>query len=374
MGAAKVGELDLGLIMEQVLSPVAGGTGRYSLELARALAQTAEPDDHVAGWVAWHRYGQRAWVEGVSGPHRLVLPRRPLVAAWERGYGPAPARVDVVHAPTLLVPPKRRAGLVVTIHDAVPWSHPETLTSRGVAFHRRMARRAAREADMIVAPSRAAAADIEQVLGLGDRLRVVYPGVTRTLRLPDDAAQRARALNLPESGFLLTVSTLEPRKGLDILLRALALDPRIDLPLLVVGQPGWGGVRLEAEAAKLGVPSGRLRLLGHVPDEDLAVLYSRAHVFVHPARQEGFGLPVLEAMSLGAPVVTSDIAALVEVGGSATRTFRVGDPVSLSEVLLKLTYEGDPRERMGTRARDRAAQFTWTRAAEQLWSLYRELT
>lgn len=361
--------------MEQLLSPVPGGTGRYSSELAKALAQTAQPDDQVDGWVAWHRDPLHAEVEGVCGPHRLALPRRPLVAVWERGRGPAPAPADVVYAPTLLVPPKRRqTSLVVTIHDAVPWTHAETLTTRGIRFHRRMAERAVREADLIVAPSHASAADLDRVLGVGDRLRVVYPGLATTLVLPGDAGQRARALDLPDSGFLLTVSTLEPRKGLDVLLKALALDPSVDLPLLVVGRPGWGGLSLKVEAARLGLSPERVRLLGHVSDEDLAVLYSRARVFIQPARQEGFGLPVLEALSFGAAVVTSDVAALVEVGGGATLTFRVGDPVSLIEVVRELIHQGDPRETMAAPARERASQFTWVRAAEQHWSLFREVT
>lgn len=366
--------MELGIIMEQLLSPVPGGTGRYSTELAKAVAGAAAADVGVAGWTAWHRDVRHAGVEGVAGPNRLRLPRRALAAAWERGLGPAPRGVDVVHAPTLLVPPKRRAGLVVTIHDAVPWSHPETLTRRGVQFHRRMARRASREADLILAPTEAAAADLDGVLAVGDRLRVVRPGTATTLTLPHDAAQRARALDLPESGFLLTVSTLEPRKGLDTLLRALALTPSIDLPLLVVGGSGWGGLRLEAEAAELGLSSNRVRLLGHVADEDLATLYSRAHLFIQPSRQEGFGLPVLEAMSLGAPVVTSDVPALLEVGAGVAQSFRVGDPHSLSDVLRELTHDESVRETMGIRGRARAAQFTWARAAEELWSLYRELT
>jgi glycosyltransferase involved in cell wall biosynthesis len=366
--------LELGIILEQLLSPVPGGTGRYSAELAKAVAGAAAAGDGVAGWTAWHRDVRNANVERVAGPHRLGLPRRALAAAWERGLGPVPRRADVIHAPTLLVPPKRSAGLVVTIHDTVPWSHPETLTRRGVQFHRRMARRASQEADLILAPTEAAASDLDRVLAVGDRLRVVHPGIATTLTLPHDAAQRARALDLPESGFLLTVSTLEPRKGLDTLLRALALTPSIDLPLLVVGGSGWGGLRLEAEAAKLGLPPDRVRLLGHVADEDLATLYSRAHLFIQPSRQEGFGLPVLEAMALGAPVVTSDVPALLEVGAGAAHTFPVGDPHSLSDVLRDLTNNAGMRETMGRRGRARAAQFTWAQAAEHLWSLYRELT
>src|SRR5262249_37929274 len=137
------------MLLEQCLAPVPGGTGRHSRELAAALAATAPPGWEVAGWTAYHQDIAAARVPAVDGPHRLPLPRRALVAAWERRAGPAP-RGDVVHAPTLLVPPRRGRPLVVTIHDAVPWTHPRTLTPRGVAWHRRMAEYAARVADRIV--------------------------------------------------------------------------------------------------------------------------------------------------------------------------------------------------------------------------------
>ena len=119
----------LGVVLEQCLAPVPGGTGRYSREIAAALARSAGPHDEVTGVVAWHRATSAAHVQGVRGPRRLPLPRRGLVAAWERGLGP---RVpgDVVLAPTPLFPPAGGAPCAVVVHDAVPWTHPETLTPR----------------------------------------------------------------------------------------------------------------------------------------------------------------------------------------------------------------------------------------------------
>jgi glycosyltransferase involved in cell wall biosynthesis len=313
-------------------------------------------------------------VDGVAGPHRLPLGRRVLARAWERGLGPTVAGVDLVHAPTVLLPPRRsRQPLVVTIHDAVPWTHPETLTPRGVAFHRRMGARAAAEADLVVTPTQAAADDLRGVLPLGDRLRVVHAGLAPGLRLPSDADDRARRLGLPEHGYLLTVSTLEPRKGLDVLVAALA-RPDIDrrLPLLAVGQPGWGGVRLDVEAARAGLEPGRVRVLGRVSDADLAVLYSRATVFVQPARQEGFGLPVVEALSFGAPVVASDLPALREVGGQAPWFVPVADPAALAAAVAEATS----RPRDAVRARrglEQARRFDWDESARRLWDLYADL-
>jgi glycosyltransferase involved in cell wall biosynthesis len=365
------------VLLEQCLAPVPGGTARYSREVATALAATARQGDSVGGWTAFHRDSSAARVPGVSGPRRLPLGRRALAAAYERGLGPAPRPTDVVHAPTLLAPPRARRPLVVTVHDAVPWTHPETLTARGVAWHRRMGVRVARYADAVVVPTAAVADDLARVLRLrGDHVHVIGEGVGAGLRLPDDPAElaaRAQRLGLPEAGFLLTLATLEPRKGLDVALRALAHPEAPALPLLVAGQAGWGGLDLPSEAARLGLPPDRLRLLGRVDDADLAVLLSRATALLAPSRSEGFGLPVLEAMAAGTPVVTSDAPALVEVGGGAPLVVPRDDPAALAAAAALLASDRAERSRRSAAGRARAAHYTWDRAARALWTLYREL-
>src|SRR5437899_12593466 len=112
--------MHVGTVLEQLLAPVPGGTGRYAAELAAALARTADAADSVIGWTAWHRDVSAATAIGIA-VHRLPLPRRALTAAWERGLGPIPHGADLVHAPTLLLPP-RVSPLLLTIHDAVPWT------------------------------------------------------------------------------------------------------------------------------------------------------------------------------------------------------------------------------------------------------------
>ncbi len=367
------GGVRLGFLLEQLLAPVPGGTGRYSAELATALAATAPAGACVTGWTAWHRDVRAARVDGVRGPVRLPLGRRPLALAWERGRGPRPRGADLVHAPTLLMPPRGRRPLVVTIHDAVPWTHPETLTRRGVAFHRRMAARAVEMADLVIVPTEAVRRELAAVLALGDRVRVVGHGVSRRLAPPADAAERARRLRLPTGGYLLSLATLEPRKGLDVVLAALAERGAPELPLLVVGAPGWGGVDPAAEAARLGLTPGRVRVLGPVPDPDLAVLLDRATALVAPARAEGFGLPVLEAMAAGTPVVTSDVPALVEVAGGAAVVVPTGDPVALAAALARLAADPDRRGELAAAGRRRAAEFSWPAAARALWSAYAPL-
>jgi glycosyltransferase involved in cell wall biosynthesis len=364
----------VGVVLEQRLGPVPGGTGRYAHEVAAALAR--HPGVTVSGWTAWHRDVEAARTEGVLGPRRLPLPRRALIAAWERGLGPSVRAdgLDVIHAPTLLAPPRRSRPLVVTVHDAVPWTHPETLTPRGVRWHRTMADRVARTADVVVVPTNAVRRALAPHVGLR-RVEVVGEGATAALQtLPEDAAERRRRLRLPASGFLLSLATIEPRKGLDVLLAALADPASPDLPLLVVGQAGWGGLDPAAMARDLGLAEGRVRLLGRVPDADLAVALADATALVVPSRAEGYGLPVLEGMAAGTPVVTSDDPALVEVGAGATRSAPVGDAPALARVLADVVADPVGRKEMVRAGRVRAAETTWDAAAAQLVALYAALS
>jgi glycosyltransferase involved in cell wall biosynthesis len=354
----------VGLVLEQCLAPVPGGTGRYTREVAAALARRAPAGSAVAGATAWHRDIVR--IPGVPA-FRLAMPRRALTALWERGIGPAVGG-EVVHALTPLAPPRRRTPLVVTVHDAVPWTHPETLTRRGARWHRAAIQRAARTADIVVVPTHAVASELRRHVSLGDRVRVIGEGVSADLRVPADADARAVRLRLPEH-YLLTVATLEPRKGLAVLLARLARAEAPRLPLLVVGQPGWGGLDLAAEAGRLGI-GDRVRMLGHVPDADLAVLMARATALVMPSRAEGFGLPMVEAMSLGTPVVTSPDAALVEVAGGASL---VAADDELAGALRSVVEDDLLRDRLAAAGRERAASFTWDGVADALWAVYGEI-
>ena len=362
----------LGILLEQCLGPVPGGTGRYARELAGALAAEAPAGAGVTGWTAWHRDLAAARVPGVRGPRRLPLPRRPLTLAWERGLGPRPRGVDVLHAPTPLAPSRRGTPLVVTVHDAVPWTHPETLTPRGVSWHRTAIERAAREADALVVPTQAVADELARHVRPARPVHVVGEGVSGDLDLPADADARAAALDLPEQPYLVTLATVEPRKGLDVLLDALARPAAPTVPLLVVGQPGWGGVDVAGRAAELGL-GGRVRLLGRLPDADLAVVLARATALVAPSRAEGFGLPVLEAMAAGVPVISSDAPALVEVGGGATVTVPVGDDAALADALAEVVASEQLRLRLAEAGRRRAEDFSWAAAARRLWDLYSSL-
>jgi glycosyltransferase involved in cell wall biosynthesis len=378
----------VGLVVDQLFAPVPGGTGRYAGELASALTMTAPEESSLQTWSAWHRPRPRSTAHGpeprsagqgprppassgTSGLRRLPLGSKVLSRMWERGIGPAPRDADVVHATTLLVPPRRRAALVVTIHDVVPWTHPETLTPRGLGFHRRMGARAAREADLIVTDTVAVADQIRDILSPSAQVIAVHPGFSSGLTVPDDAQTR-RARHVGEDDYLLFVGTSEPRKGLDTLLEALSEPALAGQSLVVVGPRGWGGVDVGQDAEARGI-GGRVTVTGPVGDADLAALYAGASLVVMPSRAEGFGLPVLEAMALGVPVVTSDDPAMREVGGGASALFPVGDPTALCAAILRVLSDPGLRAQMIEWGRSRAQDFDWLDSARTLWGLYARL-
>ncbi len=363
--------VDVTVLATQLSARVPGGTGRYTIELLRALAATVPAGDRVRA------VRLPASASAVTELQRLGIPvsslRTPFPVVsrlWTRGLPPHPADRGVVHAPTLLVPPARPGTrLVVTVHDVVPWTHPETLTPRGAAFHQAMGARAASTADALVTPTRAVAAAVQTYL---DPQCPVFPVLSGAAvrRAPEDAADRRRRLGATPP-YVLFVGTAEPRKGLDVLVHAMARPEAAEPTLVVAGPLGWGDVSVEALAQAAGV-GHRTVVTGPLSEPDLASLYSGARLLVMPSRAEGFGLPVVEAMAHGVPVVTSDDPALVEVGHGATVTTPVGDEAALAEAIHRVATDDAIRTRLVRDGSARSAALSWTATAQQMWDVYAE--
>ena len=255
---------------------------------------------------------------------------------------------DAVHAPTPLAPP--RGPVSVTVHDTVPWTHPGTLTPRGVSWHRQMIRRAAGRARGLVVPTQAVADDLRRWVPVTVPVHVAGHGVAEVLSSPEEVP------GLPPR-FVLAIGTIEPRKGIDVLLDAMT---EVDVPLVLVGQPGWGGV----DPRRDGVD---VRVLGRLSDARLAGVLRRASVLAVPSLAEGFGLPLLEAMAAGVPVVHSDAPALVEVAGGAGVCVPRGDAKALAAALREVLSSPSGLVEAGLA---RAAEFSWRRAAEAVWTIH----
>lgn len=356
--------LSVAVTVEQLWQPVPGGSGSYVRELLTALA--ARGDVAVVGISAAHRGSAADGLLDVPVAASR-LPRRALYDAWNvlgapRAEDIARRGVDVVHATTWAVPPTRRP-LVVTVHDLAFLHDPEHFTARGVRFFRRSWHRVRAEATAVVVPSKVTAADCV-AHGMDEaRLHVVPHGVRVSAISPSTVTAVRKRYGL-ERPYVLWTGTREPRKNLDRLVAAFAAvrDRRPDLDLVLVGPRGWGD---DVE----GAPG--VRVLGRLSHEDLHAAYAAAEVFCYPSLREGFGLPVLEAMAHGTPVVTSQGSPMAEVTGDGEAGILV-DPLDVDAIAAGLLDALDRREVLSAAASRRARAYTWEAAAAATVRVYDE--
>jgi glycosyltransferase involved in cell wall biosynthesis len=338
----------------QLVQPVPGGIGRYIVHVARNLpAAGVEVVPFGAGLPSPR-------VQALIGTTvDLGWPRGPLrYELWHQLRRPRVSLpVDVVHAPSLAIPAVRDIPLVVTVHDVAFLREPEAFTRRGLNFHRRGLEIAHREAAAVITASRFARDELIDVGFAEDRIHLAPHGVET--RVPESASQmRARLTGLGlDRPFIVAVGTVEPRKGLDVLAEALvvAREREPDLELAVVGPAGW------LEVPGLDAPG--IHRLGTVDERTLDALYRNAIACAVPSRYEGFGLPALEAMARGCPVVASNATSLPEVVGTAGMLVPVGDVEAWAHALVTILRDDGSREEMSRRGRERAAGFTWVGSA-----------
>ncbi len=357
--------------------PSPAGAGVYALELVRAMMD-CDPRDGYAVFTRGPRFDtgaadRRNWrVERVAAGSRA---RRLL---WEQMRLPrdlARLGADVLHSTHHTLPLRpMRAKRVVTIHDVTFFRIPERYPPARRLYMRAMTRLAARVADAIIVPSQAVRHDVIRVLRVDPaKVRVVYEAPAARYGPMDRAAAEAVAARYAGGGpFVLSVGSLEPGKNRGRLIRALhELRGRgIDVPLLVVGQKAWRYDDDFALVRDLDMKD-RVTFAGYVPDGDLPALYNAATAFAFPSLYEGFGLPVIEAMACGAPVVTSSVSATAEVAGDAAVLVDPQSVVSIRDGLERVLTDAALREGLRTAGRERAAAFTWRRAAEETHAVYR---
>jgi glycosyltransferase involved in cell wall biosynthesis len=373
---------------EQLLYRSPGGIGRYTAQLLTLLPRE-HPDDEVVAFTARHPRPavsatlRRAGVGQAVADGCIVLPLpRPLLyegwVRWGQPRLPGLDGADLVHAPSVAVPPHPRVPLVVTVHDAGPELFPEAFSARGRRFHRLGLAAAARRADLVLTVSQAAADEITSRSPiLETRIRVIPNAVDPPLLAPERRRQLLAARGLLDRPFVLWVGSLEPRKGVGTVVAAMARlrrrpGPAGDVALVLAGYPGWLNDRLlpAADRAALGAD---LRQLGPVTDEELWALYAGATVFAFPSRHEGFGLPVLEAMSQGSAVVASDIPALRELAGGAARFVPAGDVEGWADAIGELLADGAERQRLAQAGRRRADRYAAAEWVARIRSVYAEL-
>ena len=331
------------------------GIGNYIQGSLGGLVETAGREHEVVAFAPTSIKGPeriRAALAGVDVELRTWrLPfSHALRSAWSSAGRPSAERLlgdfDVLHFSDWMFPPQRSGVRATTIHDLVPLHHPEWTTARTRSMHVRKYRNAASTCDVIFVNSRYTGDDVVGALGVApERVLVAHPSVKEAYRADGPAAD----LGAP---YVLTVATLEPRKNLQTLVEA-HRQLEGDLLLAVVGAEGWG------EQPLLDGP--RVRRLGFVSDHELARLYRGAAVAVYPSRFEGFGIPVLEAMACGAPVVASAHPSLDEASGDAAMRADPDDPAALASAIERALVE---RDRLVAAGSEHVKRFSWRAVGE----------
>jgi glycosyltransferase involved in cell wall biosynthesis len=274
--------------------------------------------------------------------------------AWEQLVLPAAARGAELLLSPANIAPLAAQGNVVVIHDSAPFQDPSWFGRAYGAWHRSLLPRIARRARLVIAPSEHVRSELTELFGLpAERVVAIQPGVDPSFAAADDPAPLLRRLGL-ERPYVLAVGTDSPRKNLGLLD---AIAPQVEAKGLALVIAGSSRSYMPSTSGGAGA-----RRLGYVPDPDLPELYAGAAAFAMPSLYEGFGLPCVEAMAAGTPVVAADRAALPEACGGAALLADPADPDAFAAALLNAA--GPERQRLAAAGRERAAGLTWQRTAE----------
>lgn len=339
------------------------GIGRYVRSLTGALREIDEIS--VTELTATRRPGSRRSVRLAQGLRREAVWYPLLISRRAKTAG-----CNVLHVTHPTVAAAGRLPLVVSVHDIQPLVSPSLFT-RWPRAQLRASIPVVRRAARVLAHSEASRQALIERLGLSpDRVVAAQLGLSASIHHTDSRETLTR-LGLTGT-YVLCVGALEPRKNLAAALRALyrVVDPGSELRIVVVGPRGWRNREFDSLAARSG---GRVMLTGPLPDEDLSALYSHAACFVYPSLGEGFGLPALEAMACGAPVVTSNLTSLPEVVGDAGVLVDPRDEEELGEAIRKVLSDRAFAADLSRRGRERATLFTWERCAATTARVYREV-
>lgn len=367
--------LRVAVTLEQCWHRVPGGTARAALEIVDALAESdpveisgVERRLELVGVAAAHRRPPaQPWTPSIPVAH-LRLPRRALYEAWHTVGRPAveaaTGPVDLIHVTGLALPP-RTVPIVVTLHDLAFLRDPDQFTRNGRHFFAGAWRQIRRSADLVLCSSEVTRADAEAAGIEPERLRVVPLGVRPVVSQTAESELRRR---IGVSGrYVLHLGTAEPRKNRVALLRAARSLPD-DVAIVLAGSPGWG------PGADPGLAAGRRVIdLGFVSEPDKQALLAAASVFCFPSTWEGFGLPVLEALAHGTPVVTSQGTSLEEVAGDAALLVDPHDDRALAVALSAALDDQAIATRLRSEGPKRAAEFTWDRTARAVTAAYAEV-
>jgi glycosyltransferase involved in cell wall biosynthesis len=357
------------------LRPGRTGVGYYTEHLLQHLARAVESTSHELIVVSNQRIDTAQPLPRHVRVHDRL--RFPLRIAWMQMLAARvleDVRADVAHFTNGMIPLGTSAARVVTIHDVSLKLYPECHPIRRRIINRPLVAIAARVADAVIAVSHSARNDLLRFHRIPpERVSVVHEAAGPGFMRITDPRQRARIrmrYALPDR-FMLYVGAIEPRKNLPRLMEAFARARRhgISHDLVCVGPYGWSSRDLYQHIDKLGLRRV-VHFTGYVPVEDLPVIYNLAEFFAFPSIYEGFGLPVIEAMACGTPVITANASSLAEIAGGAAYTVDPHDVDALTGAIVALASDSERREELSRRGLARAQEFSWARTARDMLALY----
>lgn len=361
------------VIVDDALESRPRGLAAPARGLISAMLATRPAGIQVVGFVSSSPENEYAELEAafpqLSQLKKSTLAHAQLAAAWQHGF--TPPLGGMVHSPSLFAPLSGRGDqTVVTAHDAIAWLEPETVAG-SASWFRNMCKRADRHAAAVVVPSHATADAFAELGMFTGRMRVIPGAPTPGLVVPADAATRREARGIPHD-YIASAATLNPRAGLTSLLRAIA---PLDVPLVLLREPAWNGEVLDAALEQTGVDAARVRVAESADPADLAAVLAGARLFVEPSRLEGFGADALDAMAAGAPLVSTDDPALVELAVDAARFVERGDDLidGLRAAIEELLADDAATARLHVAGQDRARAFSWRDTAERVWQLHADI-
>ncbi|MGU3644440.1 glycosyltransferase [Microbacterium sp. C23T] len=372
----------LRVMLDQLVAPSEPELVEASRELARALVLGAPSGCEVeaiapAGGVE----GALDSVPGLAGVRRTALPRRELAAALQLGVGTGIGG-GMIHSPSLFAPLVRHDRVhnhdqaVVTVWDLRPWESPSELPRAVVAWHKAMLKRAVKHADALVVPTHSLAARLLEIApGLRDRVRVIAGASPLGFAVPTDEVGRRRSLDVPE-GYVLLAGGPLGSEGLDVGLAAVAASG-VDLPVVVIDVEEGHEPAVADLASAAGVPERALHVRGVLDTSDRAAVFGAAVAFVAPSRRAAFPWRVIDALTLGVPVIAASSAVHDEVVFDGGDLVSGTDAASLADALGAALTSGlgstAAAERLGVLAGDRGRAFSWREAADKVWMLHAEL-
>ena len=365
----------------------ATGVGYYAKNLVHALAKVDAENDYLLYGIFYDCFPKHWKQAPIPKSHNFILHQKNSLSwlvrkKWENGgryKEKLLGGIDILHSTAFTMPPVFGPKVIVTIHDLSIFAFPQHHTEANYQFVNRNVHQAARRASFIIAVSESTKKEIMRFFHVPEeKIAVVYEAAGEIFcntKFSDDCLIRMKKKYKINKRYFLSVGSIEPRKNLAsalIAFKALLEIRRIDYQFVIAGGKGWKNESFYQLLKKLNIDD-YLVFTGYVPEEDLPALYQGAEVFVYPSFYEGFGLPVLEAMASGTPVITSNTSSLPEVAGNAALLVNPTEIFDLYEAMEALVTNPSLREELKGKGLEQSKKFTWEKTARQTLEIYEKV-